>query len=174
MRKSAVAIAALLMISCSGQEKGGNEAAGNEAGGSESGGTAAAASLQPGQWETRIEVTKMSVPNMPQGMSPPLPPPTSVSYCLTPEQAAQPNANFLTGSGESGGCTYENFSMRNGRLQGTVQCNHEGATMRSTMDGSFSATSYEINSRAQTSMSGMTMEMETRTSARRTGDCRGG
>jgi len=173
------AIAVLLLAACSGQ--GANEqAASNGAGGaSESGssGATAGVALQPGEYETRVEVTRMAMsnmPNMPAGMSPPTPPPTTIRSCLTPEQAARPNANFLSGSGETGGCDYSDFSMEGGRMRGTVQCNSEGATMRSTFDGQFTSAGYEMTSQAQTSANGMTMEMETRTTARRIGDCPAG
>ena len=171
MRHAGTALAALLLAACGSQ--GGNEQAANGAGGAEAGGGGGAAtvSLQPGMWETTVEVLRMNMPNMPAGVTAPTPPPTTVRACLTAAQASQPNANFLTGSGESGGCTYENFSMTGGRIQGTVTCNAQGATMRSTLNGQFTPTSYEITTQAQTSANGMNVEMETRTRSRRTGDC---
>jgi hypothetical protein len=181
MRLAGTGIAILMLAACGGQS-GGNEANGNAAGGNAAGGTeapggggggAASAALQPGMWETTVEVVRMSAPNMPAGVTPPTPPPTTVSYCLTAAQAAQPNANFLTGSGEAGGCTSENLSMANGRIQGVVSCNAQGASMRSTMDGQFTPTSYDMTTQVQTTSAGMTMDMETRTRARRTGDCPG-
>ena len=177
MRVAATGIAILMLAACGGQSGGGNEAGDNAAGGAEagsSGGGAASVALQPGMWETTVEVVRMNVPNMPAGASRPLPPPQTVNYCLTAAQAAQPNANFLTGSGEAGGCTSENLSMANGRIQGTVTCNAQGAQMRSTMDGQFTPTSYEMTTQVQTSQAGMTVDMETRTRARRTGDCPAG
>ncbi len=181
MRLAATGIAVLMLAACGGQS-GGNEAGGNAAGGNaagaeaggSSGGGAAGVALQPGMWETTVEVVRMSAPNMPAGVTPPTPPPTTVSYCLTAAQAANPNANFLTGSGEAGGCTSENLSMSGGRIQGTVTCNAQGTQMRSTMDGQFTPTSYEMTTQVQTTGAGMTMDMETRTRARRTGDCPAG
>ena len=175
MRLAGTGIAILMLAACGGQS-GSNEAGGNAAGGAEApggGGGAASVALQPGMWETTVEVVRMSAPNMPAGVTPPTPPPTTVSYCLTAAQAAQPNANFLTGSGEAGGCTSENLSMANGRIQGVVSCNAQGTQMRSTMDGQFTPTSYDMTTHVQTTAAGMTMDMETRTRARRTGDCPG-
>lgn len=182
MKRSAAIVATLLLAACGGsggnEQAGGNEAA-NQAGAADAGGGGGAASvaLQPGMWETTVEVTRMSmgnVPNMPAGANPPMPPPTKVSYCLTAEQAAQPNANFLTGSGETGGCTYQDFNMAGGRITGTVTCENAGTSMRSTLNGQFTPTGYEMNTQVQTTASGMTMDMETRTTARRTGDCPAG
>lgn len=185
MRTKATFVATLLLAACSGGEQAGNEAgnaagnqaaanAGDSAGGGDGGGGGGAVALQAGQWETTVQVTRMSMANMPGGVSPPTPPPTTVSYCLTPEQAARPSADFLTGSGESGGCTYQDFSMEGGRISGTVTCESAGTSMRSTMDGQFTPTGYEMNTQVQTTAQGMTMDMETRTTARRVGDCPAG
>ena len=175
MRKTTSAIAVLLLAACGGQS--GNEQTATNGAGGASGSGSANVALQPGQYETTVEVTRMSVanmPNMPAGMTPPTPPPTTVRSCLTPEQAAQPNANFLSGSGDSGGCEYSNFSMDGGRMRGTVECSSEGSTMRSTFDGRIGGDGYQMTSQAQVTASGMTMEMDTRTTARRIGDCPAG
>lgn len=183
MRIAATTAAVLMLAACSGGG-GGNEqapvnAAGNSAAGNESGGEAgesgaASVSLLPGEWETTVQVTRMSVANMPQGVNPPTPPPTTVRSCITPEQAARPNANFLTGSGETGGCTYQDFSMAGGRMQGTITCTAQDTTMRSTFNGQFTPASYEMTTQVETQAGGMTMNMETRTTARRVGDCPAG
>lgn len=169
MRHGIAAMAALLLAACGGQGEGGNESAGEKA--AAGGGGAAAAAFQPGLWEITTQVLNMSGPNIPQGVTMPTPPPTTVRTCMTPEQAGQPGANFFTGSGESGGCTYENNSMAGGRIAATVQCNNEGGTMRSNMSGQFTATSFELDQQVETTAQGMTMNIESRTSGRRVGDC---
>ncbi len=182
------AVAALLLASCGGRDQAGNQAAGGEGGNAAAGGEAAVQggaggpagatiSLQPGQWETRVEVLRLdmaNMPNMPAGMTTPLPPPTTIRSCLTPEQASQPNANFLTGSGEQGGCTYENFSMTGGRIQGTVTCNSQGTTARTTMNGRFAGDSYEMESESRVSANGATIDTASRVTSRRIGDCPAG
>ena len=173
MRRSIVTIIMVLLASCSGGGGSANDQAAKSEKAAAAGGAGGGIALQPGQWELRTEVVRMNVPNMPQGMSPPAPPPTTVTYCLTPEQARQPNANFLTGSGEQGGCRAENMSMAGGRLHGTVQCEHQGATTRVEMAGQFTPTSYEINQTTHTSAQGMEMDIESRTAGRRIGDCPG-
>ena len=167
-----IAALALAACGCNGDKAAdGNAADGNAA---SAGGGSAAAQMQPGLWEITTTVASINVPNMPAGVTPPLPPPTTVRTCLTPEQAAQPNADFLTGSGESGGCTYESSSMSGGRIEATVQCNADGAQMRSAMNGQFTPDSYEVTQRVTTSAQGMNMEMESRTTGRRVGDCPAG
>ncbi len=189
MKHAIIAAAtALLLVSCNAQEGTGNEGA-NGAGANEAeadaaaeGGSAAAppaamATLSPGQWETRVEVLRLNmsdVPNMPAGMTPPMPPPTTVRSCLTPEQARQPNAGFLTGAENQSGCTYENFSMAGGRMRGIVTCTREGTTVRATVNGSFTADSYEMESESRVTANGMTVETASRVSSRRIGDCTAG
>ena len=188
MRRRMTAIAALLLAACggeSGESDAGNAATGREAaagaGGDSAdtadgeagggGGGAVTASFAPGLWETTTEVLSMNVPNMPQGFRPPMPPATTVRHCLTPEQVSRPPADFMSGGGESGGCTYQDFAMANGRIRGTVQCGAEAGSMHMTMDGSFTPTRYEMNQQVETSGQGMTMNMESRTTGRRVGDC---
>ena len=181
------AVAALLLASCGSRDQAGNGGAGGEGGNAAAGGEAAAeggagpggatVSLQPGQWETTVEVLRLNManmPNMPAGMTTPLPPPTTVRSCLTPEQARQPNANFMTGSGDQGGCTFENFSMAGGRISGTVTCNSQGTSMRTTMNGRFAADSYEMESESQVSANGATIDTASRIVSRRIGDCPAG
>jgi hypothetical protein len=172
MKRSTAALAVLLLSACGGN--GGNESAGSgekAAGGGTAGGNVA---MQAGQWEMTTQVVSMTAEGLPAGMTPPTPPPTTVSICLTPEQAANPGANFATGSAENSGCTSENMAMANGRVTGTVQCAQGGTTMRTTLDGQYTATSYEVTQRAQISGQGVSMNTESRTTGRRTGDCAAG
>jgi len=179
MRRSLTAIVALLVMSCSSRDPAGNASAGGDEAavanaGTDGAGSTAAASFQPGQWETTTEVTRLSMAGMPAGVTPPMPPPTTISYCMTPDKARRPDANFLTGSSEGSGCSYTDFTMSGGRIQGTVQCTQQGTSMRTAMNGQFTATSYEMNQQVQVSAGGITTDMESRTTGRRIGDCPAG
>lgn len=170
MRTSIAAAAALLLVACGSRDKAGNSSAEGGAGS----GPAAGASFQPGQWEVTSQVTRMTIPNMPPGVAAPTPPPTTVRYCMTAAQASRPDANFLTGGGQAGGCTYSDFSMAGGHLQGNIQCNQQGTTMHTAMTGDFTATGYEITQRTQVNAGGISTDVESRTTGRRVGDCPGG
>lgn len=178
MRRSITAIAALLLVSCGGQDQAGNASTeGNEAAtasGGDGGGGAAAASFEPGQWETTTAVTRLNMAGMPAGVTPPMPPQTTISYCMTPDKARRPDANFLTGSSEGSGCSYTDFTMSGGRIQGIVQCNQQGTSMRTAMSGRFTATGYEMTQQVQVTAGGITTDMESRTTGRRVGDCPAG
>ena len=187
MRGSIVAIGALLLAACGGQGAGGNaEVQGNaaadngaataapEAVSSAAPGGGGTVALQAGEWETTVQVMSMNVPGMPRGVAPPMPAAITTRHCLTPEQVARPNADFFAGQAQANGCTYENFSMAGGHLQGTIHCNMQGNRMDMTMDGQFTPTSYEIHQQTQATTSGMSTQTELRVTSRRVGDCSGG
>ena len=176
MRSSIAVIAVLLLAACGGDEPAGNDrkAPANDAAAPAAAGAGTASgagiALQPGQWELRTEAVRISMSNMPAGATPPLPPPTTVNYCLTAEQARQPNGNFFTG-GDSGNCRSDNMTMDGGRISGTIECRAEGATSRIEISGQFTPTSYEMHNRIHVTSQGMEMDMEGRNTGRRLGDC---
>jgi len=175
MRRAITIVAtALLLSACGGRDKAGNASEAKAGGEAPAGAAAAAVSFRPGEWETTVEVTRLEMtngPRLPEGMTPPLPPPTTIRSCMTPEQASRPNANFLTGSGERAGCNYENFSMAGGRIQGTVTCTREGTTMRSAMTGQYTPDSVQTTSESEITANGVVMNTAGRTTSRRIGDC---
>lgn len=173
------ALAALLIASCGSQEKAGNaNAQGNSAAPSdkaeEAAGSAASTSMTPGQYETVIETLRLNMtagPGLPGGMTPPVPAPVTVRSCLTPEEAARPRADFFSGGAAQAGCSYENFSMSGGRMQGTMTCASQGARMRITMNGRFTADGYQMEQESRVEAGGFTTETASRITSRRIGDC---
>jgi len=127
--------------------------------------------LEPGQWDMNVAVTKIEAPGMPQGANVPMPPPQTISQCLTPEQARNPGADFA-GGGQQGGCTSEDYRMADGRISGTLQCNQAGATMRATVSGTFTRESMDMTMNSQTQAGGQNVNTEVRVTGRRTGECR--
>lgn len=160
------------LAACGGSGGDGNAAnAGNgSAGGTGGSASATGTSLQAGMWEITTNVTRIGGPGMPTSGAAPLPGPTTVRRCLTPEQAGQPGAGIFTGAGEGEGCTYESNNISAGRVQAVVQCSQGGQTMRSTITGQFAETSFEVTQQVQASG----VEMESRTTGRRVGECAGG
>ncbi|MBX3561124.1 MAG: DUF3617 domain-containing protein [Sphingomonas sp.] len=171
---AAILAASLLLGACSGQSD--NEAAANGAEDSASTGATGAsgpalAALQPGEWETTVEILRMEMPGMPAGMPAPAIPATTTRHCVTPEEAAQPPAEFFAGNPDNSACQRENFTIGNGRVSGIIICSVEGTTVRSEMEGQFSSTGFEMTSRTQTTAQDMTMNGETRIRSQRVGDC---
>jgi hypothetical protein len=81
---------------------------------------------------------------------------------------------MIAGNNAATGCTTENYSMAGGRIQGTVQCNIQGSVSRTTMDGRFTPTDYDMNMQSEQTVSGITTQTEMRVTARRLGDCPAG
>jgi hypothetical protein len=131
MRKLALASLAVL-AACS---EGGDPAEKKES-------AQAALKMQPGQWETTVEVTEMtmankSMPSMKGGQK------TTVSSCVTAEQVEKPGASVFGAS--KGDCKYSNFYMRNGRINAAMTCRQAGmpGTVSSSINGTYSADSFE-------------------------------
>jgi hypothetical protein len=63
---------------------------------------------------------------------------TTVSNCITPEQAAKPSANFLAAQA-SKNCSYQDWQMDGGKMTGRMTC--EGGQMPGkvlmTMSGNY-------------------------------------
>jgi hypothetical protein len=125
-------------------------------------------SLQPGHWETKTELISL------MGITPRHGGPVStltVSHCVTPEEAARPDANFMTGNDADSGCAYREFSMASGRIQGVVRCAAADMTMHAVFSGEYRATSFQTTMRGEVTKGAVPVEMESRSRGRRTGDC---
>lgn len=138
----------------------------------------ASVKLDPGMWETTARVVEVSAPNLPvevrnmmqaQGGA-------TMRNCITPEQAERPDANFLAAQQDSN-CSYQDFSMRNGRLAGTMTCTGGGmpGQMRAEMEGEYGSERYDMRMTMTTAapMGGGDMTIVTETSGRLVGPCQG-
>jgi hypothetical protein len=134
--------------------------------------------MEPGQWEATNEVISASAPGVPEAaLKQMIGQKTTVSNCVTPEQAARPSANFLAAQKDSD-CTYQNFSMDDGRMTGTMTCSggNVPGKMVMKMNGRYDPTSYDMNMEMDASAmpGGMTMTLKAKTTGRRVGDCAAG
>ena len=160
----------LVLAACGrGEEKGGKQSA------QEVAKEMAALKMEPGQWEVTNEVLSATAPGLPEGtLTKMVGQKTTASNCVTPEQAANPSANFLAAQKNSN-CTYQNFSMEDGRMTGTLTCSggQVPGEMEMKMAGEYSARSYVMNTdmNAKGMPGGMTMTIKARTSGRKVGEC---
>jgi hypothetical protein len=133
--------------------------------------------IEPGLWETSSEVVDIVAPNLPRELQQKAKSRSAgaTRHCITPEQAARPQANFLA-TQENNSCTYRDFTMRGGRMQGVMTCSGgqlEGQAT-ATMDGQYGPQSYDMRTRMEMAgPGGVTMTVETRAQGRRIGDCPG-
>jgi hypothetical protein len=140
-------------------------------------GAVAPARLQPGQWETTVEIAQVDMPGMPAAVRDQMKSSTtqkqSVTTCITPEQAAKPQADVLAGN-TGGRCTYRNYAMAGGKIDATLVCAGpgNGETVQ-TISGTFTETAFSVTSDLKTAGGpGETMSMKSKTSGRRIGECK--
>lgn len=164
---------ALALAACSGGDEAGDANKAASAKGGAGGGGSAGLTMQPGEWEITATVTRMKVPGMTADMASAQPPQTTRN-CLTAQEVAQANANFVGGISGSEGCTSENSSMSGGRIQATIQCNTPQGQARVTMTGQYTATTLDIAQQMRSSSGGQNVEMDSRITGRRVGDCAAG
>jgi hypothetical protein len=181
--------AALALAACgsSGGDKGGasggngaTAAAGSGGDGAtaapETGGAAPASgvTLQPGEWEMKMEVVNVKVDGLPPALAETMKSQAGGTNrtCMTPEDAKGPKGDIFAGD-KSGKCKSEGFTWAGGRIQGRTTCPGQGGTGQTvmTMDGRYSPQSIDMTMKTETDMAGKPMTMEMRVSGRRVGEC---
>jgi hypothetical protein len=171
MRHLSASAALLLLAACGGQET--DEPRNMSA--EEVAETLSGMKIEAGQWEATNEIVSATAPGMPGDvMKQMIGQKTTVSNCITPEQAQKPSANFLAAQ-QNNNCTYQNWVMQGGRMSGTMIC--QGGAMPGRvvmqMDGNYAPTQYQLNMDMNTSglPNGMTMNIKAKTTGRRVGEC---
>lgn len=134
----------------------------------------AAVTIEPGLWERTAEVVGVSAPGLPllvqRRMIGPRP---SARTCISPAQAARPDANFVAMRGARR-CSHRGFAMRGGQIEGTMTCPEPGLNRPTitTMQGRYGPRAYALTMRMETAMpDGGTMILDVRGRGRRIGDC---
>ncbi|MGZ8286403.1 MAG: DUF3617 domain-containing protein [Allosphingosinicella sp.] len=161
--------AALALAACgsSADKSGGNGTAAATGGG-------AGVSLQPGEWEMKMEVVDVAAEGLPAGMAESMKKSASSTNrtCMTPEEAKGPKGDIFAGD-KSGSCKSEGFKWDGGRIQGKMTCPGQGGTGETvmTMDGSYSPQNIDMTMKSRTDLMGKPMTMEMRVAGRRVGEC---
>ena len=127
--------------------------------------------FEAGEWETRVEITDLDAP----GLSDEARAVTIEEFsenrfrtCLSPEDVKRPDARFFTGEGSD--CTYERFSLADGKLDSSMTCRVEGVAQKITLAGDYGPRAFALDMRANTlGDEGFSTTMNV--SARRIGDC---
>jgi hypothetical protein len=131
--------------------------------------------IEPGQWQATNEIVDVKAPGLTaEVLGQMVGRKTSVSNCITPEQAAKPSANFLAAQ-QNNKCTYQDWSMENGRMTGAMTCSGGGmpGQVAMTMAGRYGPTAYDLDMNMKTTglPGGMAMTVRAKTTGRRTGEC---
>lgn len=130
--------------------------------------------MRPGQWEATNEILSATAPGLPpETLRSMVGQKTTASSCVTPEQASKPSANFMAGQ-QGSDCTYQDFSMDDGLMTGTMNCSLRGMPGKTVMkmDGKYSPVAYDMNMDMNVAMpGGVKMTVRARTTGRRIGEC---
>lgn len=160
---------ALLLVACSKQPE-----AGEKLTDAKVAAEAGKLRLQPGQWETTTLIDAINVSGMPaDAMKAATGTRTTTSNCVTPAQAARPDANILSGT-KDGNCTYQRFSMANAKIDAAMTCSPPGipGTMAMTLAGGYSPTAFDMGMDMKSDMPGnMALTMKATVSGKRVGAC---
>ncbi|MEC3912630.1 DUF3617 domain-containing protein [Sphingobium sp. CR2-8] len=133
--------------------------------------------LKPGQWEGRFTVKDIDLSGMPgapanmkdqmtRAMSQ-----SSLKYCVTPQQAANPSGEMFAGQ-ENKNCTYGGFKAKGGTVKGQVSCKSQGGTMNATLSGTYAPETYamDMDMKMVGGPSGTTMAMTARSEGKWIGE----
>ena len=171
----AAALAAALALSACGSDKG-VDAKGESPEAVAAKVAASGMTFKPGRWQASFKLESMDMAGMPAGAGEQVGKAmgTAQTYftCLTPQQAAKPDASFFQKSAP--GCTYEHFTMADGKLDALMVCPPGRGPTRMTMTGTFGEELYDIKIGSSAEMAkGMTMNIGMAVTSRRVGDCDG-
>lgn len=134
----------------------------------------ASVKVEPGQWESTTEILSAKGPLPEAALRQMTGQRTSVTNCITPEQAARPSANFLAAQ-QNNDCTYRDFRMQGGKLSGRMTCSggQLPGTMTTTMNGDYGPRAYDMMMEMETAGLPGTgpIQIRARTQGKRVGDC---
>ena len=127
--------------------------------------------IEPGLWVLTGEVVDVDAPHLPiLARSRMLGPRRASRNCIDPAQAARPGARFLAARGDRS-CVYRDFTVRDGRLEGTMHC-PDGTTM---MRGRYGPRGYDLRMEIRRPLpGGAAMRIDVRAHGRRVGPCAAG
>jgi hypothetical protein len=132
----------------------------------------AAATIQPGQWTTTLTVRSIGGVGLPAGTPSSLRP-ISGSGCLTSakiEDWARATAGSTVPAGAFR-CDRGSWSDAGGRITGSQTCTGTNVTIRTSVDGTYTATSVRGMIRTETRTSRATLTTVSDVAAQRTGAC---
>jgi len=130
--------------------------------------------LEPGQWETTTLITAMDIPGLPAGSTKAATGTrTTTSSCITPAEAARPDANILSGT-KDGNCIYQRFSMAGGSIDAAMTCTPASAPgkVAMTLAGTHARDRFDVGMAMNTSLPGnLAVTVKATVTGRRTGVC---
>lgn len=130
--------------------------------------------IQPGEWEVTEETLNASGTGPTAAYLSRMKGRTRTSReCITPEEASKP---VMLSQNRDNQCDYSHFTFGGGTIKGTISCNEKqgNGSVTMTMDGHYSAQSYEMNTSMDMNMHGISEKIDARRTAHRVGECSAG
>ncbi len=133
--------------------------------------------VEPGLWESKVTVQEMNIPGMPAQYADKMKQSMAEHrndasrHCIKPEDVKKPKEDFF---GADKSCKYDHFTMGGGKIDIAMVCHQEDTTQNMNVSGSYTPTSYSIDTSMTGSgggQKGMTMKMHV--DANRVGECTG-
>jgi hypothetical protein len=133
--------------------------------------------VQPGLWQSKTNVEEMNMPGIPAQYAAQMK--QSIAqhrdetskHCIKPEDVKKPKEDFF---GADKSCRYDHFTMGGGKIDVAMVCHHEETTEKMNVSGSYTPTSYSIDTSMTGSggeQNGMSMKMHV--DSQRVGECTG-
>lgn len=175
MRMSALALTAgLVLAGCGSSDT--IEARNETAAGVAEKVAASGMNPRPGRWQGTFRVEKLEMAGLPPQASAQMNKSMGMdrSYftCLTPQQAAKPDARFFQKAAE--GCIYDHFTMADGKIDAVMNCQPGAGPTRMAMHGTYNADTYDLKITGSSAMAkGMAMNISMAVTSRRVGECNG-
>jgi len=161
----------VLVAACGSAEDGPQEA---ELSANEVAEQLSALEIEPGLWESTTQIVSVSGPLPEEALKQMTGQRTSIRNCITPEQAKRPSANFLAAQ-QNSDCTYQQFKVENGRLNGRMTCSGGDLPdeMVTVMNGAYGPEGYDMVLDMETAAlpGNLAMKIKARTEGRRVGEC---
>jgi hypothetical protein len=132
--------------------------------------------IEPGLWEVTSAVLDAYGENMPREAQARMKRHRrTLRNCVTPAQAARPDAAFLRARQDGSHCTWRGFWLEGERMSGEMRCTGGGmpGVMTTRMDGRYGPRSYDVRMRMTSTEMPLAANMviDTRTIGRRIGEC---
>lgn len=130
---------------------------------------------RPGRWQQNMKIEGIDMPNMPAEVKAELAKAAAMTHsgftCLTPEQAAKPDASFFQQAAKN--CKYDHFSMGGGKIDAKMTCTSGPQQQVSTMKGTYSPDSYDMQIEMQSQAMGQPINTRVSLKMNRVGECTG-
>jgi hypothetical protein len=131
--------------------------------------------FMPGRWESTMKIEKMEIPGLPPeaqaAMRQRMGAVQTFFTCLTKAEAEKPKTDFFQ---QNKDCTFDNFSMADGKIDAKMHCSNQGRTQTMTMSGHYGEKNYDITMESSgAEIGGKPTSMKMSVASKRVGECNG-